>query len=81
MKGDKLIELVVQRGTTDALVGIVDLDLYLAFLHHHGHDTLVVHIKACHTDCIQQARETELAVNHVAGIDVLQFLILDGLQI
>ena len=79
---DKLVEFVVQRRATDTATGVVDMDLDLATLDDNRHrERMIVHIQRGETYRIEQARKAELAVYHITGVHITEFLIADGLQV
>ena len=78
---DKVVKQLVQGRAAHLLRGIVDANHDVALLHDYGHDALVVHEETGQEGGVEYARELELAMHHLARIDALQLLILDGLQV
>jgi len=78
---DKMIQAVVQRCTTHALTGIINLNRDITFFQHDGHNALIVHKDACHSDGVEKSCKTELTVNDITGVYILKLFILECLEI
>jgi hypothetical protein len=78
---NKVVKTVVERRTRNQLLGPVYLNGDFALFQYDGHDALVVHEETGNAHGVEHTRELELAVYHVTRVEVLQFLILDGLQV
>lgn len=78
---DKLIQRVIHRSSPYHLSGWINLHDNLTFFQDDRHDTLIVHIKTCHAYGVKQSREMELPMDDLTGVYILEFVILDSLEI
>ena len=75
------IEGVVQRGSGDRLLGVINVYLHITLLKHQRHNALVVHKEIDHHGGVPNTGKLKLAVDYFAGVDIHQLIVFQCFQI
>ena len=78
---EELEQLVVERSAANDLLSVVELDGDVATFYHERQYALVVHEDIGETHRVERSAELELAVYHVARVDLLEVVVAKHLQV
>ena len=78
---EELKQLVIQGCAANSLLGVVDFDIDVTLFQHEGKHAPVIHEDVGHASRIQCSCELKLPMYHFTGVDVLEIVILQHLEV